>query len=217
MMIFLKHRIFPIGCFLFLLVGSAYGSGQNSKCKTWKTLSCPEKKWVMLHPFIAGKAYRYSEDARKETDTLKNDTTLDGDADGGQLDAFRHAYWMALLSQDIKPKKALKLGKAHERGNYKDFLKGREEEGSLTDSVASAMDLWNNQTGSEVGFQYHNLSAEELKIKIIEAIKSGRMKIIYKNSQGVPLTCTGEIIDLNIYYQKWNVPKCMVHSNSLRK
>jgi len=47
---------------------------------------------------------------------------LDGDASGGQVDAFRHAYWMARLHQEIGKRAAFSLGKSHEKENWKTEL-----------------------------------------------------------------------------------------------
>ena len=67
------------------------------------------------------------------------------------MDAFRHAYWMARLTQSIGRKKALKLGEAHELGNYQDYLSGKVEEVHLPDSMSSVMDRWNNRLGAGIG------------------------------------------------------------------
>ena len=39
------------------------------------------------------------------------------------MDAFRHAYWMARLRQEIGKTAARSLGKAHEKENYQTFKK----------------------------------------------------------------------------------------------
>jgi hypothetical protein len=54
---------------------------------------------------------------------------------------------MALLTQNIGAKKALKLGIAHEKANFEFFLKKKNEYGELPDSMGSVMDVLNNQMG----------------------------------------------------------------------
>ena len=49
---------------------------------------------------------------------MKLSPLLDKDPSGGQVDAFRHAYWMARLNEEIGKNAAKSLGKAHEKENY---------------------------------------------------------------------------------------------------
>lgn len=106
-------------CFLFfyfMVTGlTAYSQQRSYKASTH------EKLWAITHPFVYSKARKITIEALKGTEMVKKDSSLDGDDAGGQVDAFRHAYWMALLSQKICWKKALSLGRAHENGNYKSF------------------------------------------------------------------------------------------------
>lgn len=142
---------------------------------------------------------------------MESEKILDGDGNGGRIDAFRHAYWMALLSQKIKIKKALKLGMAHEKGNYLQFKKHQLEEGTLPDSMSSVMDLWNNKVGAELGYLNRELNKNDLKEKIMRAITIGEMRILKKDSMGNYLQCNLEVIDLN-QYRQWNIPKCLIGS-----
>src|SRR6185369_7369148 len=109
------------------------GEAQISYREEFHKLSCPEKRWVIFHLFIAKKTFRLTQLARATSKELAKSPSLDGDENGGQVDAFRHAYWMALLSQHICWRKARSLGKAHEKGNYREFKKGKTEEGLLPD------------------------------------------------------------------------------------
>ena len=90
---------------ILLLVGIFFSCvelfAQKTPSKMFCKLSGPEKAWVIFHPFIAKKTWKITEQARMETKSLLLDPRLDGDEDGGQLDAFRHAFWMASLSQKI--------------------------------------------------------------------------------------------------------------------
>lgn len=137
---------------------------------------------------------------------------LDQKENGGQADAFRHSYWMALLSQKIKPKKALKLGKAHEKGNYISFTKGGYEDGSPPDSMASVMDLYNNKVGIEIGRLNKKMGEEELKQLVVKSILQGEMRILKMDAQGNFQDCSGKKIEPVSYKGKWNIPKCLVGS-----
>ena len=198
-----------IFCFFILFTVDA----QVNYRKEFHRLSCPEKRWVIFHPFIAKKTFHLTQQARATAKEMVTDSLLDGDEDGGQVDAFRHAYWMALLSQNICWRKALRLGKAHEKGNYLEFKKHRLEEGTLPDSASGAMDLFNNKMGIEIGKANKKTSIEELKNKVRDAILAGKMKVIGKNNFRETLDCEGNKIDFSKYVHQWNIPKCLVNSD----
>lgn len=168
----------------------------------------------MFHPFVAKKAYRMSVEARALSKEMENDSLLDHDADGGQVDAFRHAYWMARLSQVMCSRKAMSLGKAHEKGNYLDFKKRLQGEEIFSDSIAGAMDLFNNRKGIEAAIKNKSLSGEEIQKIIITGILNGEMKIILKDNQGRSLDCERRVLDMKKYAGHWNVPRCLVNSNA---
>jgi len=200
---------------LFFLTVRA--SGQDSPQSHYRALSCPEKWWVIFHPFIAKKTYRLSIQAREVSKELLKDSFFDGDENGGQIDAFRHSYWMALLSQNICWRKARSLGKAHEKGNYLAFKKGQKEEDLLPDSLSSVMDLYNNGVGLEIGKSTKKISDEELRRVVRDSVLAGKMKVIRKNAAGITLDCDGNAMDSVRYKGKWNIPKCLVTSDTKRK
>jgi len=176
--------------------------------------SCPEKRWALFHPFIAKKSYRLTKDALHIADSIKNSGTLDGDTHGGQVDAFKHAYWMAILSQHIKYKKANKLGKAHEKGNYKSFIRNKRKSFQTShDKVSSEMDLWNNQKGLEIGLILKGHELIIIQQAIIDSIQAGKMKIISKNASGQFLDCEGNIIPKENLIGIWENEKCLIPSN----
>ncbi|MBI3512146.1 MAG: hypothetical protein HY064_15920 [Bacteroidetes bacterium] len=192
----------------------------------FKTISRPEKLWAFTHPFIAKKAYHISTHARAATDSLERAGVF-SDGNGGQLDAFRHAYWMASLVQEISPRKACKLGRAHEKGNYLDWKKaqrndstwqGKPEDGSLADSLMCDMDLKNNESGIMIGQTFKN-SAEKKNLisEIINADENGELIILKKDESGNYYDCDGEKIDLKNSDGKWYIPKCEVKSNAAVK
>lgn len=195
---------------------TAQGKPALHRPSAWNSfwnLSGPERGWVITHLFIANKARKISLEARALSEEIRKDTILDGDSDGGRVDAFRHTYWMARLSQTFCWKKAIKLGKAHEKGNYKQYKKGKkDEEGVLPDSVSSAMDLFNNSVGASIGCANPFLSKKELQELVIQLIIVGKTKIISKNNDGIPLDCNGKLIETDVFFNRWNIPKCLVNS-----
>lgn len=193
---------------IFLLVAS-FSVAQNDKITT-KDVSCPEKWWAVKHPFALKKAKKITIETKKLVNQLKKDSILFGNGNGDQLDAFRHAYWMARLTQEIGHKKAKRLGNAHEKGNYKAFKKGEYEDGAVPDKISSDMDFFNNDVGIEIG---KNTSVGATKEAVINAVLNGECKVLKMNNQGEFLTCEGEIIPKETLIGKWENNKCLVGSD----
>ncbi len=199
---------------LLLLVSFNQLAFSQSLVKKFFQLPGPEKCWVIFHPFKAKGVYQISEKAIQTTLTLKNDTTLDGDINGGQLDAFRHAYWMAMIAQKYGARFALRLGKIHEKANYRMYKKNRMEEGTLPDYESSLMDFLNNDVGIEIGKQYKTSNEEEIMKQVIDLIHRGKLFIIKKDTKNNYLNCDGEILILK--KGEWKTGKCIVPSNTPR-
>lgn len=178
-----------------------------------KNIHFSEILWVVKHPFIAKKAYKITETARNIANSHITDPALDGDYNGGQVDAFRHTLWMALLVQEISPKAALELGKAHEKGNYRDFKRKKLEEDKLPDSVSSEMDLRNNKIGIEIGQEYMGQDTETLSQVVELAVREGRCWKIKKDSDGNSLDKEGNIILDSQWQGKWINNRVLVPSD----
>ena len=196
-------------CFLFTILTSW---GQETRCQQFKKLSCAEKRWVLIHPFVAKKAYHITVEVRQIVEELKKDTILKGRGNGLQIDAFRHTYWMALLTKEIGWSRAKRLGEAHEKGNYQMFKKRKLEDGELPDQKGSEMDLYNNTVGIDLG---KNIDVENLKYAVIKAIQSGKCKILKMDERQNYLNCDGEIIPKDSLKGKWLNDKCLVSSDEV--
>lgn len=197
---------------LLILLCLNIGFGQSNKTG-FKKLSSSEKCWVIFHPFKAKKAYKTSIAAQKTADSIATTGVLDGDKNGGQVDAFRHAYWMASLSQEIGKRSAKSLGKAHEKGNYKYYKKNKLEDGSIPDEPSSEMDLYNNNIGILIFKENKKADKNELIEIVIQHINEGKLKILKKDTHGNYQNCYGENINLEAYKGEWNNPKCLINSN----
>ncbi|MDQ3191369.1 MAG: hypothetical protein M3Q58_07245 [Bacteroidota bacterium] len=198
--------------FVFLIFPMVF-KAQESFIKKFRQLSVAEKIWVIKHPFIAKKASRITQNALSVSKNLKSEyEQIDTDFIGGQADAFKHCFWMATLVQEIAPKKALKLGKAHEKGNFRQYKNWKNKPEAMPDKPLSEMDFFNNNWGVCFGMNNKKLNQEEFKIHIIESLLNGEMKIIKKDNQGNCLDSFGNIIDPELL-KKWDNPKCLVPSN----
>ncbi|MFC4267879.1 DUF6973 domain-containing protein [Polaribacter marinivivus] len=198
---------------VFLLLFLSTQIFSQSNLDDFFKLSGPKKTWVLLHPFKAKKSLEISNETNRVADSIKKTNLLDGDGNGGQVDAFRHAYWMARLRQEIGKTAARSLGKAHEKENYQTFKKRKLEDGVVPDEISSTMDLWNNEKGLELTRKGSAISKKGLIFRVINAIHQGKMKIIKKDKKGNFLSCEGKVISVNSLKGKWKNNKCLVGSD----
>jgi len=180
--------------------------------------------WTLGHPFAAVKVKLMSKKCyeiyNRQANAVLNSKSgaevsknLDKFSNGGKLDAYRHVFFMASFAQKVKSKKLRKLGRAHEKTNYKMFLKNKQEYGEISDSLSSVMDLFNNEIAFKIGSENKKLNANELSDLAIEQIKSGKALVMKRKKNGTYLDCNDQPIDLNLYIKNWSVPKCLVPSD----
>ncbi|HEV2762490.1 MAG TPA: hypothetical protein VGV38_05795, partial [Pyrinomonadaceae bacterium] len=88
----------------------------------------------------------------------------------GHQDAFRHAYWNALMTREFGADFARKFATAHEGvpGNAAD----RE-----------AMDLYNNEVGRRIATENPNAGPEELARLVQQAVERGELIVIDRNGE----------------------------------
>ncbi len=196
-------------CFIFILSFNYFFIASQNK----RTTSCYEKKWALFHPFAALKANKIYKRCLPFYEEVKKENTLDDFESGGKLDAFRHIFFMSAFAQKIKIRKIRKLGKAHEKGNYKHFLKNREEHGELPDSLSGVMDLFNNEVGFELGSENKKLNLKELKLLVVAELKKGCGLYFRRNAKKQYVNCSDEIILWENYLKKWFVPKCLIKTS----
>ena len=180
----------------------------------FRSLSAPEKRWVLFHPFIARKCYRVTKNAQQLTDSLVKAGQLDTLANGTSQDAFRHCCWMALLVQEIPAARARHLGKVHEAGNYWTYRHHKTEEGVLPDSMATVMDLANNETGIAIGAELRKktngkANKQQLVAAVSDAVFGGKCVQLRRDAAGNYLRCDGRVLQAEEWKGKWNIPKCL--------
>ncbi len=176
-------------------------------------LSRYEKRWAMFHPVAAWRVKKKLPLAFSIYHQVKTDGKLDLFESGGKLDAFRHVFTMAYLSQSIPVRKLRKLGIAHEKGNYLDFKHRQTEHTELPDSLGCDMDLRNNEVGFATGKASGTSSAEELSEQVVQLIRQGGAWYLKRNSQGHYTDCEGRELDLTAYTGQWYIPKCLVKTS----
>lgn len=200
-------------CYILIILFFPFNISAQSGYSEFKKLSTPEKYWVLIHPFKAKKAFRITREVLADTDSLKKSNIIGGDNNGGKLDAFKHAYWMACLSTRIGSKRSEKLGIAHEKGNKIQYKKHKLEDAILPDSISSVMDMNNNCRGIYLLKNYKNIPFPEIQKKILNALAEGKLYILKKDEQENFLTCDNKIIQMENWQGKWNIPKCLIASN----
>jgi hypothetical protein len=202
---------------LIVMFGIIKSNAQSGIIKKFFALRSPEKIWIIKHPFISRKAYKITQEVQRISNEMIKDTTLDGDYSGGQVDAFRHAFWMANLTIKIGESKARSLGIAHEKSNRIDYEKRKPEEQFIPDSISSAMDLQNNEAGIEIGKENKNFTQSELIEIVKKSIQNGKLVVIKKDKKRNFLDWEGNIIDDKKWQGKWYNPKILVPSNQSSK
>ena len=147
-------------------------------------------------------------------DSISKRGNIGDDNSGGHLDAFKHSYWMAILSQSIGKRAAFSLGKAHEKGNYKTFKKRKLEDGFLPDKPSTEMDLFNNLMGIKIANSNREASKKELIQLVLDSLQKGQLRILSKDNLGNFLDCEQHKIPLDALKHKWDTKKCLVPSNN---
>ena len=196
-------------CLLFIMLSITLSAQKNP---TWKDLGGAEKVWLIFHPFSAKKAKELTSLAIHKSDSIHKEYKFPNPKSGGRKDALRHAYWMALLSNEIGAKRALWLGWAHEKKGKKDFKKGKKEDGELPDKTAMEMDLFNNEFGARIGKYCYDCDKEKLLETVMEALKKGELKIIKQNNQGQFLNQSNHPIPSESWKGRWENERVLVNS-----
>jgi hypothetical protein len=199
-----KRNLFCLVMIVCFCFQSALAIPKTSRYEFW---------WAFGHPFAALKVKHIYKKLKPFYNETELKLQLDNYSSGGKLDAFRHVFYMAAFAQKIKPKKVLKLGKAHEKTNYLQFKRNKNEEGALADSISGVMDLRNNEIGIKLGSENKKIGLDELKQKVLTLVKEEKAYYILIDSQGRFLDCNTHVIDLNLYKRKWFIPKCLLKRN----
>jgi len=124
----------------------------------------------------------------------------------GHNDAFRHAYWSALLTKEFGAEWAEQFTTAHEG------VPGNQ-------STREAMDLYNNEVGRQIALDNPNASKKELANLIEQAITDGKMVVINAEgnldwSNNVPLGQHGSGNGAPVFDAKIDIPDGKANTKS---
>lgn len=172
-------------------------------------ISTDEKRWAFFHPFAALKLKKHKQEVFLACEAVKKNRSLDQYENGGKLDAFRHVYAMAYFSRFVSVKKLRKLGRLHEKGNYRQFQKNIKEEGELPDSISSVMDLKNNEIGFSLAKEARFMEQEALQKTVIDLINAGKTYSIKRDASGNYIDCEGVVLPPEKIKGTWKNSKCL--------
>lgn len=129
---------------------------------------------------------------------------------------------MALLVQEIPAARARHLGDVHEAGNYWTYRHRKTEDGVLPDSMATVMDLANNETGITIGIALRKntngtVNTMQVVAAVTDAVISGKCIQLRRDSTGNFVRCDGRVLQTEEWKGKWNIPKCLEPSAGLKR
>lgn len=198
-----------IGTFLTATHTEAYAQFMES----YKKLSVPEQKWVKWHPWAAFITHKIADSVKAEAQRRLKDADFDGDLNGGMVDAFKHTLWMALTAQKIGYDKAIKLGQAHEDGNYLEYKADPTRKKTPQDSIASRMDMLNNIVGASIGANNPDATYDSIVAIVRRHVIEGKCWKIRKKNKNTYLDADGKPINIHAYDNHWVIPKVLIPSN----
>jgi hypothetical protein len=199
---------------LFLIAFLFYSSFLSSQHSGFSKLEKAEKLWALRHPFAALRIKNSLPNCLSFVEQVKKQKLLDEFENGGCLDAFRHVFTMAFLSQRISVFKLRSLGIAHEKANREQFKKGILENNELPDSVSCKMDLLNNEIGFLIGDKFPELEADSLVKVVLNEINNQGAWQIKRNEKGNYVRCDGKEIQVSELGKVWEIPKCLIRTNN---
>jgi hypothetical protein len=128
------------------------------------------KKLLLSSPMGPAHVIEHTQLTETARDTAKE--VFPASVDDGKGDAFRHAYWNALMTQQ------------YGEDWTKEFATAHEKSGGNTPQ-REAMDLYNNELGRKVALAHPDASPDELKELIRNEIDNGNAIVIEnKNPDG---------------------------------
>jgi hypothetical protein len=140
---------------------------------TWDGLNDEEKKFVIEHTDFAITFLQQSNQATQET----LNRFAGGDLrDGSPSNAFRHAYWNALMGQHTSyfnppvTNFVVEFANAHEA-----YPRNPND---AWENAFRDMDLYNNNVGRQIGINNLSATSQQLATLVQQALNSGQLQVI---------------------------------------
>ena len=139
--------------------GGGYGYSSGSYNKYQPGGASPAEWWFAVrHPFAAQDFKANADNALATAQRLFPASSLHN----GDGDAFRHAYWNALMTRGHGADLAKEFADAHESNPN-------------NPADEKAMDLHNNEVGRQIALEHPNATDEELAGYVMQALRDGRL------------------------------------------
>lgn len=124
---------------------------------------------AILHELSPTEQIRFRE-LRDEAFAAGEERFPAGEGDDNHQDAFRHAYWNALMTSQHGPEWTERFANAHESvaGNP---------------ALRETMDLYNNNIGRTIAMAHPNASQEELAALVEAAVRQGHTTVVGADGQ----------------------------------
>ncbi|MBL7715142.1 MAG: hypothetical protein JNL01_06705 [Bdellovibrionales bacterium] len=149
--------------------------GRGTFLQKWKKLNRAEKILAVMDPLVAYQVAKVAIQARDRAAQLYPHSI-----ENGPGDAFRHAYWNALMKRRVGPLWAKAWADAHETAPAAD---------TPIKVMRRKMDLFNNEAGREVAtlFSYW-IDDQELEDRVLKLLRDGDLRVVETaKSQGRPV------------------------------
>lgn len=191
-----KNKIYSISRlgFLTLMLLITF---ESSGAKLNSSFGRAEYFWALTHPLKISKAIEISKIVEVIVDSIERDSVFSGRS-GGNLDAFKHCLWSAMMSNEIGEKSARKLCYAHERTNKRDFIKGK----ATSSYEHSLMDSLNNNIGLALPLSRKSLSQARMIEETVRLVKSGILYRLKSDGSDNYMDCNGNIITITDQWQR---------------
>jgi hypothetical protein len=131
-----------------------------------------EENFYVLSKPLSSHIYQWAVLAVRRSNKWNRNCFNDKNTFLGLTDAFRHAYWSAILAKKFSPQVSLTYTTAHEIE-----IKNNQAIINIKDAP-TRMDMINNLLGTELGARYKDLSAKELEARIMNELRAGRFLYI---------------------------------------
>jgi hypothetical protein len=140
----------------------AYAIQANGSTTTWTEIGA-----ALASPFEIPLHLGIKSEAETQAETIfGGEPGRASNATDNDRDAFRHAYWNALMTLEFGEESAERVATAHE---------ALPDETSH-DTRAEAMDLYNNQVGREIAVSLGpNATREDLRLAVEQAVRDGKL------------------------------------------
>ena len=173
---------FPILPFVIVIKTTGYLMEKHSVNAKIKTIG-----YGINHPIKAIKtgtanrpAWGISKTASNFEVNLRNKAGLRGGSEGDQGNAYRHAIWQAMLTNEFGENQAQRIGNAHEDNITTNMNQRYFAKKGLADQM---VDLLNNEIGREIGKENKGTDNRKLAEAVLKEYRQNGLWIVSEDEK----------------------------------